>query len=125
MNKPTAVPGFARPTFVPKARAEFEALAAPMEFPPESAVARAGGPEGYEQLCAVEAEVTVGGRRSEVRCLGQRDHAWGAPRWDRIEQARRREKGASKGLRGARNTELTDAPAASEGGGTPGSASSW
>ena len=28
MNKPTAVPGFARPTFVPKARAEFEALAA-------------------------------------------------------------------------------------------------
>ena len=68
--------------------ARFEGLAAPMEFPPESAVARAGGPEGYEQLCAVEAEVTVDGRRSEVRCLGQRDHAWGAPRWDRIEQAR-------------------------------------
>src|SRR5438067_140333 len=112
--RPSPVPGVAGPPPAPPARpprparrpagpgppaptapcagagfsARFEGLAAPMEFPPESAVARAGGPEGYEQLCAVEAEVTVDGRRSEVRCLGQRDHAWGAPRWDRIEQAR-------------------------------------
>jgi hypothetical protein len=68
--------------------ARFEALAVPMEFAPESAVARAGGPEGYEQLCQVEADVTIDGRRSALRCLGQRDHAWGAPDWDRIEQSR-------------------------------------
>jgi hypothetical protein len=67
--------------------ARFEALPAPMEFPPDSAVAKAGGPEGYEQLCRVEAEVTVGGATRELRCLGQRDHAWGAPDWDRIERA--------------------------------------
>jgi hypothetical protein len=67
--------------------ARFEALAAPMEFGPESPAARAGGVEGYEQLCAVEAEVRTGGRARELRCLGEREHSWGAPHWDDIARA--------------------------------------
>jgi hypothetical protein len=67
--------------------ARFEALAQPMEFGADSPIARAGGVEGYEQLCAVEAEVTVGGETRELRCLGQREHSWGAPRWDDIARA--------------------------------------
>ena len=67
--------------------ARLQALADPMEFGAESPAARAGGVEGYEQLCAVEAEVRTGGRARELRCLGQREHAWGAPRWDEIARA--------------------------------------
>jgi hypothetical protein len=67
--------------------ARFEALAEPMEFGPESPAAAAGGVEGYEQLCTVEAEVTTDGRARELRCLGQREHAWGTAHWDRIARA--------------------------------------
>jgi hypothetical protein len=67
--------------------ARFEALAQPMEFGADSPVARAGGVEGYDQLCAVEAEVAVGGETRELRCLGEREHSWGAPRWDQIARA--------------------------------------
>jgi hypothetical protein len=67
--------------------ARFEALAEPMEFGADSPIARAGGVEGYEQLCAVEAEVTIGGETRELRSLGQREHSWGAPCWDRIARA--------------------------------------
>ena len=49
------------------------------------AVARAGGMEGYEQLCGVSGTVRTGGRSAHVRCLGQRGHAWGEPDWERIE----------------------------------------
>src|SRR2546423_12961850 len=58
-----------------------------MEFGADSPAARVGGVEGYEQLCAVEAEVTVGGETHRLRCLGQREHSWGAPRWDEIARA--------------------------------------
>jgi len=51
-------------------------------------VARAGGMEGYEQLCRVSGSVRVGRRSVDVRCLGQRGHLWGAPDWGRIELAR-------------------------------------
>ncbi len=67
--------------------ARFEALAQPMEFGADSPAARVGGVEGYEQLCAVEAEVTIGGETRELRCLGEREHSWGAPRWDEIARA--------------------------------------
>jgi hypothetical protein len=67
--------------------AQFEARAAPMEFSAESPAAYVGGGEGYEQLCAVEAEVTVGGQTRRLRCLGQREHSWGVPRWDDIARA--------------------------------------
>jgi hypothetical protein len=58
-----------------------------MEFGSDSLAVRAGGVEGYEQLCAVEAEVTVGGETRELRCLGSRDHSWGVPRWDQLSRA--------------------------------------
>lgn len=67
--------------------ARFEALADPFELAGDGPVARAGGQEGYVHLCGVEASVTIGGRRRELRCLGQREHAWGAPDWDRLDRA--------------------------------------
>lgn len=56
---------------------ELEAVSAPAPF-------RAGGMEGYEQLCRVSG--TADGRR--VECLGQRGHSWGAPDWSEIVLAR-------------------------------------
>ena len=67
--------------------ARLEALTGPMEFAPDSPAVRVGGVEGYEQLCAVEAEVTVGGETRSLECLGQREHSWGTPRWDHIARA--------------------------------------
>jgi hypothetical protein len=67
--------------------AHFEALTEPMEFGADSPAARVGGVQGYEQLCGVEAEVTAGGETRSLRCLGQREHSWGAPRWDDIARA--------------------------------------
>jgi hypothetical protein len=67
----------------------FEACSAPAVFDGESAVARAGGMEGYEQLCRVSGTATNGGRTHQVRCLGQRGQLWGdADAWSRIELAR-------------------------------------
>lgn len=67
----------------------FEALAAPAEFVPEkAAAARAVDLHGYEQLCRVTGGVHAGGRSTEVACLGQRGHEWGAPDWKRIAAAR-------------------------------------
>jgi hypothetical protein len=43
---------------------------------------------GYEQLCHVHGTARAGGRRHEVRCLGQRGHTWGEPDWERIESTR-------------------------------------
>jgi hypothetical protein len=59
---------------------ELEALAPPAAIGPKDPVGKAGGMEGYEQLCRVRG--TVRGRT--VDCLGQRGHSWGAPDWDRI-----------------------------------------
>lgn len=66
----------------------FEAASAPAVLDPEDPVARAGGMEGYEQLCSVTGTVRAGGRSVDVRCLGQRGHLWGTPDWSRIELAR-------------------------------------
>src|SRR5689334_16666141 len=63
---------------------EFAALTAPAELAGRQAVARAGGMEGYEQLCRVRGTVRVDGRERPVRGLGQRGHSWGNPDWDRI-----------------------------------------
>lgn len=65
----------------------FTALSPPLEFGPESEVARHGGMESYEYLCQVEGQVTVGGRATQLRCLGQRGHAWGTPGWDGLKRA--------------------------------------
>ena len=67
---------------------EFAAVSAPAELEPDAAVARAGGMEGYEQLCRVTGSLTVEGASRPIDCLGQRGHSWGAPDWDRIELAR-------------------------------------
>lgn len=66
----------------------FEACSAPAAFDAESPVARAGGMEGYDQLCRVTGSVRHDGRTSRVRCLGQRGQLWGNPDWGRIELAR-------------------------------------
>ena len=66
----------------------FEARSAPAVLAGDSAAARAGGMEGYEQLCAVTGTVRAGGREHQVRCLGQRGHLWGTPDWDRMALAR-------------------------------------
>lgn len=58
----------------------FEALTPPAEYGGRIALVKAGGMEGYEQLCRVRG--TIGSRR--VRGLGQRGHSWGNPDWDRI-----------------------------------------
>jgi hypothetical protein len=47
-----------------------------------------GGTEGYEQLCRFTGDATVGGRRAQIDCLGQRGHSWGAPDWERMALAR-------------------------------------
>ena len=66
----------------------FEALGPPAELEADEAVARAGGMAGYEQVCTVGGIVRTGGRVRELRCLGQRGHAWGEPDWSRLEAAR-------------------------------------
>ncbi len=63
---------------------EFEAVTPPAELPGRHAAAKAGGLEGYEQLCRVRGTVRVDGRDRPVLGLGQRGHAWGNPDWDRI-----------------------------------------
>jgi hypothetical protein len=66
----------------------FEATAAPADLEASETAAQAGGMEGYEQLCRVRGTVRAGGTAHEVRCLGQRGHAWGEPDWERIESTR-------------------------------------
>ena len=66
----------------------FAARSAPALLDPESELAKLGGMQGYEQLCAVSGTATVDGRERRVDCLGQRGHSWGTPDWKRIELAR-------------------------------------
>jgi hypothetical protein len=63
---------------------ELEAFGPPAEVGPEAPAARAGGLEGYEQLCQVRGRARVDGRAIEIDALGQRGHRWGAPDWDRV-----------------------------------------
>ena len=68
-------------------RLAFSALGPPLEVGPDDPAGRTGGMRGYDHLCRVEGEVTIGGKTRELRCLGQRGHAWGAPDWGAIERA--------------------------------------
>jgi hypothetical protein len=66
----------------------FEAIGAPAELGASEPAARAGGVQGYEQLCRVRGTVRAGGRERSVDGLGQRGHQWGEPDWSRIDLAR-------------------------------------
>jgi hypothetical protein len=66
----------------------FEARSEPAVLAADTELARAGGMEGYEQLCSVSGAVVRGRREQRVDCLGQRGHIWGAPDWKRLELAR-------------------------------------
>lgn len=58
----------------------FAALTGPVTYSGRQALVKAGGMEGYEQLCRVTG--TMEGRT--VDGLGQRGRAWGNPDWDKI-----------------------------------------
>ncbi|HET6551502.1 MAG TPA: hypothetical protein VFG79_23750 [Solirubrobacter sp.] len=60
----------------------FEALSPPAEYGGRAGIVKAGGMEGYEQLCRVRGRVRAEGRERPVRGLGQRGHSWGNPDWD-------------------------------------------
>ena len=66
----------------------FEALGEPAELGSGEVAASAAGLQGYEQLCTVRGTVRCGEERTQVQCLGQRGHQWGAPDWERIALAR-------------------------------------
>jgi hypothetical protein len=66
----------------------FEALSAPAELGTGAVAASAAGLHGYEQLCRVAGTVRCGEQRTQIDCLGQRGHQWGAPDWERIALAR-------------------------------------
>jgi hypothetical protein len=59
---------------------DVEALGPPAALDPGHTVAKAGGMQGYEQLCRFRG--TVRGRT--IDCLGQRSHSWGAPDWSKL-----------------------------------------
>jgi hypothetical protein len=59
---------------------DVEALGPPAALDPGHPVARAGGMQGYEQLCRFRGDV----RGTRVDCLGQRGHSWGAPDWSKL-----------------------------------------
>lgn len=59
---------------------DVEALTPPAVLEPGDPAAKAGGMQGYDQLCRVRG--TAAGR--EVDCLGQRGHSWGAPDWSKL-----------------------------------------
>jgi hypothetical protein len=63
---------------------DFEAATPPAELGGREKAAKAGGLEGYEQLCRVSGTVRVEGRSRAVDGVGQRGHAWGNPDWDKI-----------------------------------------
>ena len=58
----------------------FEAITPALGYSGRQAVVKAGGMEGYEQLCRVTG--TMEGRPVSGR--GQRGHSWGNPDWEKI-----------------------------------------
>ena len=67
---------------------EVEALSEPAALGADAAAARAGGMEGYEQVCRVRGTVRHEGGEVRVECFGQRGHSWGRPDWSRLALAR-------------------------------------
>ncbi|HET6448905.1 MAG TPA: hypothetical protein VFG31_07320, partial [Conexibacter sp.] len=66
----------------------FEAISLPAELGTGAVAESAAGLHGYEQLCRVSGTVRCGEQRTQIDCLGQRGHQWGAPDWERIALAR-------------------------------------
>jgi hypothetical protein len=64
----------------PELELEFEAVTPAAELGGRNPVTKAAGVEGRTQLCRVRG--TVAGR--PVRGVGQRDHVWGRPDWDKL-----------------------------------------
>lgn len=62
----------------------FGAVGDPLVLGADTPAARAGGMEGFDDLCTVSG--SVGGERFEGR--GQRGRSWGAPDWERMTLAR-------------------------------------
>jgi hypothetical protein len=58
----------------------FEALSAPVSYGGRQTLVKAGGMEGYEQLCRVSGSVNG----KPLNGVGQRGHSWGNPDWDKI-----------------------------------------
>jgi hypothetical protein len=58
----------------------FEAVTAPVAYGGRHALVKAGGMEGYEQLCRVSGSVNG----TPMKGVGQRGHSWGNPDWDKI-----------------------------------------
>lgn len=63
---------------------EFTATTPSAELGGRDKVAKAGGLQGYEQICRVSGSMQVVGRSRPVNGLGQRGHTWGNPDWDKI-----------------------------------------
>jgi hypothetical protein len=63
---------------------EVHAVSAPAVLEADDDVARAGGMEGYEQLCRITGVARLRGGVRKLDCLGQRGHSWGEPDWDRL-----------------------------------------
>lgn len=67
---------------------ELTAVTAPAALDASAAAAKAGGMQGYEQLCRVRGTVWVDGAAVAVDALGQRGHWWGAPDWRKLAMTR-------------------------------------
>jgi hypothetical protein len=52
------------------------------------AVAEVAGVDRYEQICTISGTARVNERSYSIRCLGRRQHAWGAYDWKRMERWR-------------------------------------
>jgi hypothetical protein len=63
---------------------DVQALTPPAVLAAGDPAAKAGGMQGYEQLCRIRG--TAAGR--QIDCLGQRGHSWGAPDWAKIASTR-------------------------------------
>jgi hypothetical protein len=57
--------------------AELDAVSPPVEF--GEPLTSAAGMQWYEQLCRVQGEIRVNGRRIQIDGVGRRAHAWGDP----------------------------------------------
>lgn len=62
----------------------FEAVGSALVLPPDTAVGRAGGMEGFDHVCRVSG--TVAG--TPFTGMGQRGRSWGSPDWERMRLAR-------------------------------------
>jgi hypothetical protein len=62
----------------------FEATSPPLELRADAPAARAGGMEGFDQICRVHGMLGA----TPFEGLGQRGRSWGVPDWERVTLAR-------------------------------------